>query len=380
MAAPPPLNDDVTAEILLRLPPDEPEHLLRAALVCKPWLSIICDPGFRRRYREFHGAPPLLGLLHHLSMFEGQPIVRFASTTSMPEFPYPDSDATSTRPLDCRHGRVLLHLLHGDYDYLVWDPVTGDRHSLAGPEAMEWIVYSAAVLCATDGCDHLHCHGGHFRVVFVAMATRDGKSMILANVYSSETRVWSVAECHDKSVWGPHSASSYYMTFLKPTGRGALVGDALYFTLGEKNSIVKYDLVKNCLSRMDPAESNESHIALMAIDNNSTLGFACILGSRLYIWSNRMDAGEGAEWVQCRVIELERTMVVASSDKKLCVVGFAEGVDVIFVSSDVGLFRINLNSGQVKKVDQPDEYFSVLPYMSFYLPDHGAFLSLVRTH
>ncbi|CAN6170792.1 unnamed protein product, partial [Urochloa humidicola] len=71
MALPPPppspaaeLMEELVGEILLRLPPDEPEHLFRAALVCKPWLRVLCDPSFRRRYRVFHGAPPLLGLLH----------------------------------------------------------------------------------------------------------------------------------------------------------------------------------------------------------------------------------------------------------------------------------------------------------------------------
>ncbi|CAN6196775.1 unnamed protein product [Urochloa humidicola] len=47
MAPPPPLPelmDELVGEILLRLPPDEPEHLFRAALVCKPWLRVLCDP------------------------------------------------------------------------------------------------------------------------------------------------------------------------------------------------------------------------------------------------------------------------------------------------------------------------------------------------
>ncbi|CAN6196777.1 unnamed protein product [Urochloa humidicola] len=76
MAPPPPpteLIDDVTAEIFLRLPPDEPEHLFRAALVCKPWLRVLCDPSFLRRYRAFHGAPALLGLLHRLQVLQGSP-------------------------------------------------------------------------------------------------------------------------------------------------------------------------------------------------------------------------------------------------------------------------------------------------------------------
>ncbi|CAN6170737.1 unnamed protein product [Urochloa humidicola] len=58
MAPPPP-----PAEILLHLPPGQPEHLFHAALVCKLWLCVLYDPAFRRRYRVFHGAPPLLGRL-----------------------------------------------------------------------------------------------------------------------------------------------------------------------------------------------------------------------------------------------------------------------------------------------------------------------------
>ncbi|CAN6181113.1 unnamed protein product [Urochloa humidicola] len=155
MAQPPPpeLMEELVGEILLRLPPDEPEHLFRAALVCKPWLRVLCDPAFRRRYRVFHGAPPLLGLLHKRQVVEGDPPARFASTTSMPDFPHPGSDGRRTRPLDCRHGRVLVHMLEDEsVDYLVWDPITGDKHGLPEPD-IEWLKYSAAVLCAADGCE-----------------------------------------------------------------------------------------------------------------------------------------------------------------------------------------------------------------------------------
>ncbi|CAO1948870.1 unnamed protein product [Urochloa humidicola] len=190
MAPPPPqpteLIDDVTAEILLRLPPDEPEHLFRAALVCKPWLRILCDPAFRRRYRAYHGAAPLLGLLHRPQLrFR----FRFDSTTSMPDFPHPGADGRLTRPLDCRHGRVLIHMLEEDEiaGYLVWNPVSGDRHAVPEPD-IDWMARTAAVFCAVDGCDHLDCPDGPFRVAFVG---NDDGDIIWATVYSSETGIWS---------------------------------------------------------------------------------------------------------------------------------------------------------------------------------------------
>ncbi|VAH37196.1 hypothetical protein VPH35_023750 [Triticum aestivum] len=146
------LMDDVTAEIFLRLPPDEPEHLFRAALVCKPWLRVLRDPSFRRRYSVFHRAPPLLGLLHKLQVFEGDPAARLAPTTAAPLSPYPD--LCRTRPLDCRHDRVLLHVGVGSWHFMVWDPVTGEQHRFPEP-GIPKLIYTAAVFCAMPGCDHL---------------------------------------------------------------------------------------------------------------------------------------------------------------------------------------------------------------------------------
>ncbi|CAN6222344.1 unnamed protein product [Urochloa humidicola] len=382
MAPPPPLEaelmDELLGEIFIRLPPDEPEHLFRAALVCKPWLRVLCDPAFRRRYRVFHGSPPLLGLLYRLQVLQGPPTVRFASTTSMPDFPHPGADSL---PLDCRHGRVLVRMLEDEtMDLLVWDPVTGDKHGLLDPD-IDWLIYSAAVICAADGCDHLDCHGGPFRVVFVA--THDYKDDIFASVYSSETGAWSTPVSLDRSseAYVQHmrdglAVRAYYLPYLQPR-RGTLVGDAIYFTIRLDNTIVKYDCGQNCLSLIKPPEPDVYDIALMAMEDGS-LGFACIQGSSLNLWSGKVSSEGAAEWVLSRAIKLETIVPVTDADHRPAVVGSAEGVGVIFLSTGVGLFTIELKSGQVKKVDGPGVYFSVLPYMNFYTPDRGRLLSLAR--
>ena len=68
-------------------------------------------------------------------------------------------------------------------------------------------------------------------------------------------------------------------------------------------------------------------------------------------------------------------------------VGFAEGVGVIFITTGVGLFMMGLKSGRVKKIDKPRRNLSILqigkprrnlsilPNMSFYTP--GIVLALV---
>jgi hypothetical protein len=63
----PELIEELVEEILLRIRPDEPAHLVGATLVCKAWRRIILsDPGFLRCYRAFHGRrPPLLGFFYN---------------------------------------------------------------------------------------------------------------------------------------------------------------------------------------------------------------------------------------------------------------------------------------------------------------------------
>lgn len=72
----------------------------------------------------------------------------------------------------------------------------------------------------------------------------------------------------------------------------------------------------------------------------------------------------GAEWVQCRVIKVHKML-----DDLPNAIGFAEGLNVIFVDTYAGLCIINLKSEEARKVG--DLSISVLPVMSFYTPDCG---------
>ncbi|TVU40354.1 hypothetical protein EJB05_13815, partial [Eragrostis curvula] len=146
------LMDELVEEVFIRFPPDDPKHLLRAALVCKHWCRIVSDPGFRRRFRELHGTAPMLGFLYNLNEFS-----IFAPTCS---FRPSGAAHRNGSVIDARHGRVLLLLLHiGSWDFreecplnnpfVVWDPITNDRTELP---LLPWSVrpwdWNAAILCA----------------------------------------------------------------------------------------------------------------------------------------------------------------------------------------------------------------------------------------
>ncbi|KAK3126281.1 hypothetical protein QOZ80_7AG0554280 [Eleusine coracana subsp. coracana] len=298
MAAPLDLIDNVAAEIFLRLPPDEPEHLIRASVVCKLWFRLLTDPGFLRSY------PPLAP----------NPYFR--------------------RALDCRHGRVLLHSDDDDWHLVVWDPVTGDQKRV--PETdINWVMYTAAaVVCAVNGCDHLDCHGGAFQVVFVATEAKSGR--VKACVYSSETGAWSrpVTLGNDCEIYVQHTKDAFQYYYVQPR-RVAVIGDEIFITIMETDVIVKYDMRKNCLSLIYLPSKDDYNIALMEMEDSS-LGLAYMRGSRLYLWSRKVSSAGAAKWVQCRVMELGQMVPVADSDDEAFVVGAAEGVGVIFVNSGVG--------------------------------------------
>ncbi|KAK3126246.1 hypothetical protein QOZ80_7AG0553750 [Eleusine coracana subsp. coracana] len=171
MAAPPlvVLVESMVEEILLRFPPDDPASLVRAALVCKPWCRLVAGRGFRRRFREFHRTPPVLGLLCN-SMDKGhfeEDVVRFVPAAS---FPPTQRVRLNYRAIDARHGRVLLRCMLWDCDdllngeFVVRDPITHKERVLPSlPRYPDR--WSAAVLCAATAsgtCDHLDCSGGPF--------------------------------------------------------------------------------------------------------------------------------------------------------------------------------------------------------------------------
>jgi hypothetical protein len=96
-------------QILVRLPPGEPEWLVRASAVSKGWNLLIKDRAFSVLYRGFHLTPPLLGF------FCNDPRgPRFVSTTTTTSFvPATSFLNHDSFVFDCRDGRVLVADMRG---------------------------------------------------------------------------------------------------------------------------------------------------------------------------------------------------------------------------------------------------------------------------
>ncbi|XP_039793604.1 uncharacterized protein LOC120659499 [Panicum virgatum] len=259
MAPPPELMPELVEEILLRVPPDVPACLARAALVSKPWRCLLSDPAFRRRYRAFHRAPPLLGFIHGYFAASARKVPLFVPAVTPSPFPQRAlrADFAGWCVLDCRHGRVLFGIPGEGLNLVVWDPTTGKRQGLPEPPVRRQ-AYNAAVLCAVRGCDHLDSHSGPFFVVLVG----DGNGATGSHLYSSEAGAWNASA----------DLGSISFAKRKPS---ALVGDDLYFVLAPGDIILKYNLGKNCLSIIHPPEAPGKHgdILLVPMEDGS-LGLA----------------------------------------------------------------------------------------------------------
>ncbi|PNT77185.1 hypothetical protein BRADI_1g58867v3 [Brachypodium distachyon] len=244
---------ELLEDVFLRLPPDEPEHLVRASSVCKPWRGILADAGFRRRHLKLHWTPPVLGLFQNI---RGD--CRFVPTSS---FRPAKPDLRGWLAVDCRHGRVLFR--HGS-EFVVWDPITGGERRVPLPDNMELTSFAAAVLCAAEGCDHHGCQGqgGPFRVAVVS--TAQVNKVTSACLYSSETGAWSQrTSVGNLPTWGLGDRNR------KMTS--VIVDDGLYFnSIGYH--IVKYQLATLDLSLFEkPVRCREGELITT---EDGGLGFA----------------------------------------------------------------------------------------------------------
>ncbi|CAN6244516.1 unnamed protein product [Urochloa humidicola] len=359
---PPALMEELVEEVLIRIPPDDPASLVRAALVCKRWCRLISGASFRRRFRELHPAAPMLGFLYE--RYSG---VDFVPASS---FRPPHAFRDNWRMLDSRHGRVLVMDWESssftEMEFIVWDPVTDSLQKLPILKFRP-VAWSAALLCATAGCDHLDCRRGAFIAVVVVTDDMHGARHTSSYAYSSEQDSWSepiAVQHHNDCILRLHRA---------------LVGNALYFNYELNTKILEYDLGRRELSIINlPLEFCGWHIVLMEAEDGR-LGFATIKESKLSVWSRESGMDGYAGWAQQRVIELDKLQPVLDCNLPVqpdvfaiahppYVVAVADSVNVIFVWTDDGLFTIDLKSSQFKRIGEFISNFGVVPYTSFCTP------------
>ncbi|KAF2912540.1 hypothetical protein DAI22_10g019000 [Oryza sativa Japonica Group] len=361
----PPDNDDLIQEILLRLP-SHPSSLPRASLVCKQWRRLVSDPAFLRRFRARHRDPPLLGVfkdeLHH-------PV--FRSVLDPPDLIPPDrfalrlDDYRAASLLGCRHGLVLI-FNYNTCEFLVWDPVSGDRRRVAVPQELdggERSIMNGAVLCAAG--DDGHVHGGgfrscHFKVVLIGASKMDGR--IFASIYSSVTGEWG-----DAIFTGPVSTIYYFGS------PAILVGNSLYWLLSVWGPhILEFNLETSTLAVIDgnwPQMnfSSDCHYCIMRGEDGN-VGLAILSYRGFQMWERKVTLGGAAKWVLWKTVKLHDILGLSSAvqREKTDIVGYSEDPNAFILVVDMDFYMFRVDSMQSKKLFDCNVVTRCHPFTSFY--------------
>ncbi|KAF7082798.1 hypothetical protein CFC21_086649 [Triticum aestivum] len=364
-----PLDDEnLLPEILLRLPP-QPSSLPRASLVCKRWRSLASDPGFLRRFRIHHRrSPPLLGCFfqepHGISFL---PALEAPNRVPPGRLSFQSTHSNGLRLLNCRHGLVLIADKTRHDQFLVWDTITGEQYHLAVPALFDTavaVLITGAVLRAV-GDTH------HFQVVCVATRRRDPQRRQAACVYSSETGAWgNVISTHIPSDLDSQSRFNLYLFGITTTPAPAmLLGDSLYCTLtDDSSSILEFDLLRQSLAviRMPKdVYKYKGHITVTRADSGG-LGFLMVTDFTLQLWKRKIDCDGVASWGLEKTIELDKLLSLNPEKGSIMILGFAEENKMVFLGTFIGLFVLQLQSLQFKKLSETETVFHCHPFESVY--------------
>ncbi|BAF08354.1 uncharacterized protein [Oryza sativa Japonica Group] len=363
-------DDDLLAEILLRLPP-RPSSLPRAAAVCARWRRLVtADPAFLRRFRAHHrrGAP-LLGFFHSHRVSPS-----FVSTMDPPDR-VPAAvgaggrfslrfDDFRCRILGCRDGLVLavnpvMPRLRGCF--LVWDPVSGDQRRVAFPpecDQGQTEVRNGAVFRLPGG-------GGGFRFQIVLVGTRHQYEAI-GCIYSSETGKWGDLIATPL----PHN-----LTRISLAVPGVRIGDSLYWLIsGIPGGILEFDLNEQRLAVIDDvpmavSDGYRRFCVVPAADGGLGFVFMSDLGSQFWRRKNDWDDDVSESgWVLEKTVQLGELLSLSPTERKgsPIVMGFSEDYNVIFLKTINGLFMVHLESMEFKRILKDCAALFIYPFASVY--------------
>ncbi|KAI4967160.1 hypothetical protein ZWY2020_030241 [Hordeum vulgare] len=155
-----------------------------------------------------------------------------------------------------------------------------------------------------------------------------------------------------------------------------LVGRSLLYFLSDGGMILEYDLARHTLISFDipySCSTKDVFDCNLMLAENGGLGLVEELNPHLQLWSREVDA----RWVPSRIIYLGSLSLNGAPVDGACpvhVLGFAEGANVIVVTTSAGVYSIQVQSAHANKVcDEAKEcdhygYGNLIPVVGFYTP------------
>ncbi|CAL5006409.1 unnamed protein product [Urochloa decumbens] len=327
-------DDDIMSEILLRLPP-LPSSLPRASLVCKRWRRLVSDPHFLRRFREHHRKPPILGFFSQRVKFAFTSALNSPDSIPDARFSPPLDNAADCKITDCRHGRVLFLNRQMLY-FVVWDPVTGEQRGVDFPGAFcdNKSIMNGAVVCAADEQGHVHgaCHSSPFQIVLLGCNSEGFFTLVY---HSSEI----CRRGNAGSLLWPQDANPIE---LPPD---AVVCGPYFRT--------------DCQFLITPAD-------------DGGINFLCLSDFIAQVWKWNASCDVGAGWMLGSKVDLNNLLSLESRvvTRHPQILGMAEDDNTMFLSTNVGVFMLHLESMKFKKLSiglrHCTYHYTCYPFTSFY--------------
>ncbi|CAM0947702.1 unnamed protein product [Alopecurus aequalis] len=345
-----------------------PPRLRRLQALARPRLRPLL---LRRFIAHHHRNPPLLGcFVKRFGNIFFQPALEAPNRVPQGRFTFPLDAGNHFTPLGCRHGLVLS--FHGPRkQLLVWDPVIGDQHRLEVPPGFDTETnrISAAVRRTVGDAQH-------FEVVLVGTSDLQHTKAV-ASVYSSATSLWG----NIITTMVPSKIPMSYLPTLDFTTQPAMMaGDFLYWKLvGDFVGILEFDLEKQCLAITQvpwkvTSDSRSRHSWNILTEG----GGLCLLLLPRFIfhaqlWKRKTYCDGVSSWVLERTIDLEKLLSLYSEKEREppVILGVAEENNVVLVWTLIGVFLVQLESLQFKKIYKCNRSYCYYPFEGVYTTDTG---------
>ncbi|VAI53757.1 unnamed protein product [Triticum turgidum subsp. durum] len=157
-----------------------------------------------------------------------------------------------------------------------------------------------------------------------------------------------------------------------------MVGGSFYWLLygyGNSQQILEFDLDKRSLAFIsmpvsDIGDMRDGNIWVMPAEGGG-LGLLFLRGICAQLWKRKTDWKGVASWVLGKTVELDKLLSLNSEKQRERprILGFAEDNNVVLLWTSVGVFTVQFESLQIKKVFESSTWYLYFPFEVVYTAD-----------
>lgn len=290
------LNDDVVAEILLRLPP---AAVLRSRAVCRAWRRITTSPAFLAAHAHRQPLELILGAQGCGALYT---------------VPVPTNDETRRRRLDLRWCGGSLGWLVGTCGGLLLFETGGGRdHIVCNPATRQWMVLPRTPSYWIRACGvYTHTPSGEHRLLYLADDDRQPGTRRTA---SHRVRTLGASDDEDRRIGPSDAAIEFYTQLAGPyvNHRGNLHW-LRHPWVFETDKILAFDAVSETFRRIPrpPLASNDDY-HLFLVEAQGNLALTAIVDGFMDLWVlEDYHGSDSTSWTRRLRVNLPPSMLHAT--------------------------------------------------------------------